>query len=192
MTATPMTDGANLSTRTTSRPLRTIRLAALAAIGIALLMALPLPALAGSNPAVATAADPSGHAAASGPSVWTSVLPLAVQEIQQHPEVSQALAHAPLSQRLDVPSHEGASSPTGVPAAAHPQTLSGNTYLNAPCSTTSALAAVNLGGRSQYALPSVQCLWWLVLQHPSDFVGNPDRGVCRGGTVHERRPELGP
>jgi hypothetical protein len=143
MTATPMTDGANLSTRTTSRPLRTIRLAALAAIGIALLMALPLPALAGSNPAVATAADPSGHAAASGPSVWTSVLPLAVQEIQQHPEVSQALAHAPLSQRLDVPSHEGASSPTGVPAAAHPQTLSGNTYLNAPCSTTSALAAVN-------------------------------------------------
>ncbi|MFI5414185.1 MAG: hypothetical protein ACHQ16_00715, partial [Candidatus Lutacidiplasmatales archaeon] len=60
MATTPMTDGATPSIRTTPRPFRAIRFAAFAAVAIALLMALPLPALASSSGLPAVAGAPTG------------------------------------------------------------------------------------------------------------------------------------
>jgi hypothetical protein len=142
MTATPMTDGASASTRTTTRPFRTIRAAAFLAVAVAVLMALPLPALAGSLPMPSSAAPANltVPGASPAPTSPANSLPAIVQELRANPAISMATLNEPISARLAT---EQSHSLDGLGATPLPQALAGNTYLNAPCSTTSALTAIN-------------------------------------------------
>jgi len=152
MNATPMMDGAHQSTRTTSRPLRTIRAAAFAAVAIAVLMALPLPALAGSTPYLGSAASPVGHAAAHSPAAAKSphasaALPPSIAQMLNLAKHDPSALRASLSLRpsgtFAVGGGSGASSGPAL-AAPHPAALSGNTYVGGTqCSLGSTVAAIN-------------------------------------------------
>ncbi|MCI4327386.1 MAG: glycoside hydrolase [Thermoplasmata archaeon] len=141
-----MTESSTRSIRTTSRPLRTLRLAALAAVGIALLMALPLPALAGAPSPAAPAALPVGQAPAmvapAAASASGSVQNLAMM-LAAHPEASSAVLDESHAARIAANSASGVGSIGASGAAPVPQSLSGNIYLNAPCSYATALTAIN-------------------------------------------------
>ncbi|HEV8049949.1 MAG TPA: sialidase family protein, partial [Thermoplasmata archaeon] len=163
-----MTDGMNQSTRTTSRPLRTIRAAALVAIAVAVLMALPLPALAGSSPYLGTAPAPIGHAVvahstshANAPAS-VGALPPAIEQILGYAK------HDPSALRATLTPHaSGAFSPALLSAAAtsaalaasRPAGLSGNTYLGASCASGSTVSAIN--GTNSTLLAGLSSLYLL-------------------------------
>jgi hypothetical protein len=144
MNATPMTDGANQSTRTTSRPFRMIRWTAFLAVAIAVVMALPLPALAGA-PSLPYAGLPSavgpGHLSLEVSPSTLSALPADLQRVAENSIIPPG-ALAPARTSALIRAEETAGS--GVaPATPAPSALTGNSYLGAPCSTSSSITAVN-------------------------------------------------
>jgi hypothetical protein len=162
MNATPMTDGATPLSLTTRRPPRPLRLATLVAVAIAFLVAVPFGALAASTPTAVT--GPS--ATAVGPAPVAVAAPVSsadtnfASRLLADPAVSPAFLQTTGAARLsDLAYGIGAAASAQHPDAPAPQALSGNTYLNAPCSTTTSVAAANgtnstlvAGLSSQYLL----------------------------------------
>lgn len=146
MATTPMTDGANpIDTSTRRPPAR--RMAVLAAVGIALLMALPLPVLAGAVTAhglpsrgLALPSEPRALMLAPSEIGIVSHMPLAMQRI-----VAAGLVPAT---RLSAATPRGAfdsqfAGPSAAALAPRPATPTGNNYFGLPCSTSSALSPIN-------------------------------------------------
>lgn len=150
MAATPMTDGAHPTIRTTPRPLRAIHLAAWAAVAVCLLMVLPLPALAGASGVPGAASPPTGGTVSLPPTA--ALAPFTMHGPSMDRFLTDA-AYSPNSLRVSLPAHSTGALVPGVlpagplpkvsPLAPVPAALDGNTYLNAPCSSTTSLTAVN-------------------------------------------------
>jgi hypothetical protein len=143
MNATPMTDGANPMSQTTRRPPRSFRLAAWAAIAIAVLVAVPFGALAASSPGSISTA-PASH----GPLAATSSSAASAPNIASRAISSLAVSPAFLgltgaARLADIAHGMSANPAVPQPATPAPQALSGNTYLQAPCTSTTSVAAIN-------------------------------------------------
>jgi hypothetical protein len=155
MAATPMTDGTDSMNVVRRQSPRATRLALLGAVAIALLVAVPLPALASS---IASPNSPAGGLALHSGATLLSVAPSGTRTLTLAPSqvglasrlplsLQQLVAHGPLAAtRANLGSFSsafGAAGTGAAPLASHPAGLSGNSYFGLPCSTSSAISPIN-------------------------------------------------